>query len=224
MKEREWREFFGLPDNIATSQGAENKFLFIFYIALTVLFLDLFYFLHIGARIETLTWAIIPSIYTIGIIPLGIVCIKINKPFNSPFPYWRYQSIITGLLSILFIYLSVAIMYSKKISFAWTHAVIYIISVVLIILALIYRYIKLKNCLTKSVKKRRKSVWIVGCVPPLTLLVVSFLKAFSESVDDQLVYLILSMGTILVGGIFCTISLITIQNIYFSKKYKVFGE
>lgn len=224
MNEREWREFFGLPDNITTAQGSENRFLFIFYTVLTILFLDLFYFLHIGTQIETLTWAIIPLIYTIGIIPLGIGCIKVNRPFNSPFPYWKYQIIITGLLSILFIYLSVTILYSKKISFAWTHVVIYIISAVLIILALIYRYIKLKNYLTKSVKKIKNSAWLVGCVPPLTLIVVSFLKASSESVDGQLVYLILSMGTILVGSIFCAISFITIQNMYFAKKYKVFRD
>lgn len=223
MNEREWREFFGLPDNITTAQGSENRFLIIFYTILTVLFLDLFYFLNIGAQIETLTWAIIPFIYTIGIVPLGIGCIKINRLFNSPFPHWKYQSVITGLMSILFIYLSITISYSKKIKFLWIHSVIYIIGFVLVISAMVYRYIKLKKYPRKK-EKKKNATWIYASSIPLMLILTFFLRKAAKKIETQLLYQILSIGCVLVGFIFLVISFITIQNIYFAKKYKVFGD
>lgn len=180
-------------------------------IAFTIVFMDIGFLLNFSNK-ENLIY--IPLTFTIFVLVIYLLYFIIVKKIEGHISYSiLYNAIVTTITSLLFYTLFSIYVIAEDLSFSGGHIIALLISLIFIISALVYRYIKFRF----NKKKQNKSSRYIAVVP-VVLLVLPILRKSLSNINQPF---LLTIAFLLVGGIWLLISLIYWQNYYYGKKNNI---
>lgn len=195
---------------------SENRTLFILYVCLTVLFLDVVYLVNIGFEPPNFVLLLVPILYTIGILPMALWLMSLKD--NNSSRFW-YQGICFLLICILFVWDAIVIAYMHT-GYSWVYLITILMGIIMFYGMCRARYFKWLKAKKKLLQKSSQNY--NPAMIPIMLIVMFVLKSMGKTILVDIQHHMIVCGIILVAFIFLTLAIIMLSNVYISKKYNVF--